>query len=473
MMTENQIKKQLPDLGLPQKPVYKKLKEDFDFFELFCTLEKECECCFLLESLGEGTSDSRYSVIGFDPDAVIKGKEGILQWTYRRGETIEISADNPYNVLSNWTRQDIISRNYTGGLVGYMGYDCANFFEPVLQLQFHESFEPFIFGVYCDGLILDKMTGEIYYFHYGDDRSEYILSRMQSKKMKSEPPIVKELGRLCTKEDHRLMVDETLEEIRSGNTFQCQIGFREEYEIIGNPGEVYRILRSVSPSPYMFFLKFHDRIIIGASPELLFRLRQGEIDTYPLAGTTKRGKTFEEDIKLARDLLNDPKEIAEHNMLVDLHRNDLGRVARFGTVKARRLMDAKKFSHVQHISSEVAGIIHKNFNMFDGLRSVYPAGTLSGAPKIESMKIIERIEKSPRGPYGGTMGHFGWNGDCTFAILIRTLFIKGNRAFARASSGIVYDSIPDNEYLEIERKLAAMRKTLEKFIHKHRSGEQL
>ena len=216
----------------------------------------------------------------------------------------------------------------------------------------------------------------------------------------------------------------------------------------------------------MYFMKFCDQVIIGASPELLFRLRNGEMETFPLAGTTKRGKNKLEDLKLARELLNDKKEIAEHNMLVDLHRNDLGRVAKFGTVKVRNLMDIKKYSHVQHISSEIAGIISEEEDMFSALASNFPAGTLSGAPKIEAMKIINEIEEEGRGPYGGAIGQFGFNGDCTFAIPIRSIFISGEQAYAQTCGGNVYDSDPDKEYLEIERKLAAMKTVLASFEEK-------
>jgi anthranilate synthase component 1 len=216
----------------------------------------------------------------------------------------------------------------------------------------------------------------------------------------------------------------------------------------------------------MFFIKFGQTKLVGASPELLFRLRQGELETFPLAGTARRGKNSEEDMTLARSLLNDPKEIAEHNMLVDLHRNDLGRISKIGSVKVRRLMDVKKFSHVQHISSEVVGIIGRKEDMFSGLSRVFPAGTLSGAPKIESMKIIQRIENDSRGPYGGSVGQFGFNGDSTHVIPIRTLFVNGNKAFSRASGGIVYDSVAENEYQEILNKSAAIGKSLEEFFVK-------
>jgi anthranilate synthase component 1 len=188
------------------------------------------------------------------------------------------------------------------------------------------------------------------------------------------------------------------------------------------------------------------------------------METFPLAGTAKRGATPEEDTLFARTLLNDPKEIAEHNMIVDLHRNDIGRVARYGTVKVRSLMDIKKFSHVQHISSEIVGIINEKEDMFSALAANFPAGTLTGAPKIEAMKIINELEGDGRGPYGGAVGHFSFNGDCTFAIPIRTVFANGEKAYVQTCGGNVYDSNPEDEYEEIQRKFAGTKKVLEKFM---------
>jgi anthranilate synthase component 1 len=210
----------------------------------------------------------------------------------------------------------------------------------------------------------------------------------------------------------------------------------------------------------MYYLKFGSQKIIGASPELLFGMRDGEMQTQPLAGTIRRGKNRREDEKLVRELLLDPKERAEHTMLVDLHRNDMGRVAQFGTVKVRDFMNVKKFRYVQHLSSDVVGIIKKSEDMFSALSANFPAGTVTGAPKIEAMKIISRNESQPRGPYGGAVGYFGFNGDCTFALAIRTLFVSGSRAFTQTSAGIVADSQPEKEYDEILGKLAGMQKAL-------------
>jgi len=335
-----------------------------------------------------------------------------------------------------------------------------------LNITKNNNFESFKFGVYLDGLIFDQMTGEIFYYYYEDNKIEILKNILKQTNKFNKNVDCKFIKNSMTKEDHRKAVLKIKEDIKNGLIFQCEVGFKSHYRIKGNLTEIYSKLRSLNPSPHMYFMKFDDQVIIGASPELLFRLKNGEMETFPLAGTTKRGSNKEEDLKLARELLNDSKEIAEHNMLVDLHRNDLGRVAKFGTVKVRNLMDIKKYSHVQHISSEIAGIINENEDMFSALASNFPAGTLSGAPKIEAMKIINEIEEDGRGPYGGAIGQFGFNGDCTFAIPIRSLFIKGEEAYAQTCGGNVYDSDPNKEYQEIERKLEAMKIVLKSFENK-------
>jgi len=458
-------KKIPPKINLPRKPQYKKILPGVDFFELFKKIDREYDNCFILESLGEENSDSRHCVIGFNPETIIRSKDGKL---FVNEEEYEV--ENPYFALRDMIPDDIICRNYAGGLVGYLGYDAMNYFEPALDLHYHPDFDVFMFGLYTDGLIYDMMTGDVSYFYYTNDRST-ILEEISRKEPVKTSLKAREQSPSKTQDEHREMVNETIEEIINGNTFQCQIGFQRNFELEGNPVLIYEKLRIINPSPHMFYLKFGEVKLVGASPELLFRLRQGEVETFPLAGTTRRGKTPEEDRALAKTLLNDPKEIAEHNMLVDLHRNDLGRVARFGSVKVRRLMDVKRFSHVQHISSEVVGLISKEDDMFTGLAKVFPAGTLSGAPKIESMKIINRIEQEPRGPYGGSVGHFGFNGDSFHVIPIRTLFVKGQKAFSRASGGVVYDSTPDGEYEEIQRKSAAVIRALEDFLIQEEDNE--
>ena len=450
------------------KPKYVKIGDEYDFFQLFIKIEQNFKNCFLFESLGEESNISRYHIVGFNPKYIVysEQKDQLIIENTSNGKIEKYICDNPYYALREIIPQNIISRKYAGGLVGFIGYDSINFFEDNLNITKNNNFESFKFGVYLDGLIFDQMTGEIFYYYYEDNKIEILKDILKQTNKFNKNVDCKFIKNSMTKEDHRKAVLKIKEDIKNGLIFQCEVGFKSHYRIKGNLTEIYSKLRSLNPSPHMYFMKFDDQVIIGASPELLFRLKNGEMETFPLAGTTKRGSNKEEDLKLARELLNDSKEIAEHNMLVDLHRNDLGRVAKFGTVKVRNLMDIKKYSHVQHISSEIAGIINENEDMFSALASNFPAGTLSGAPKIEAMKIINEIEEDGRGPYGGAIGQFGFNGDCTFAIPIRSLFIKGEEAYAQTCGGNVYDSDPNKEYQEIERKLEAMKIVLKSFENK-------
>jgi anthranilate synthase component 1 len=460
----------LSKLKLPKKPYYIKFADNVDFYTLFKRINQYFDTCFFLESLGPESYLSRYSIIGFDPKHIISaspaqlaGKNDVLTIDHQRVETSHaLSLQNPYQALRQIIPQNIIARAYCGGLIGYLSYGCVNYFEPALKVKTHNLFPQFKFGFYTDGLVLDKMTGEISYFYYTHNRLN-IIKKISQSKIKNRELTIKLIGDSLDKKQHTDLVHQAKQEILAGNTFQCQIGFKTEYQIKGDDLKIYSRLRKINPSPWMYYVKFGKLKIIGASPELLFRLSQREMETYPLAGTIRRGKSDIADRGLARKLLNDEKEIAEHNMLVDLHRNDLGRVAEFGTVKVRRLMDIKKFSHVQHISSEIAGVMAQGQDMFSVLASNFPAGTLSGAPKIESIKIIDRLEPDPRGPYGGALGHFEFNGDCMFAIPIRSLFIFDDYAYTQNSSGIVYDSVAGKEYQEIGRKGKAMENVLTKF----------
>ncbi|MBI0426619.1 anthranilate synthase component I family protein [Psychrobacter sp. NG27] len=457
-------------IDIPSKPKRIKLTQDIDFFALFKRIERAFDTCYLLESLGEDSHISRHHAIGFDPVMTIAAldRTTLVITDNKTAQTEQYQTDNPYQLLRSITPQHVIARDQSGGLVGYLGYDCVNFFEPSLNAKASDDFEPFKFGVYLDGLTLDKMTGEIFYFYYPteqqENRIEQIKALLDESVPSYEPPTVEFLGDGMSQEEHANVVMQVKEDIIAGRIFQCEVGFKSKYRIAGDKMPIYEKLRAVNPSPHMYFMKFAQQCIIGASPELLFRLRQGEMETYPLAGTAKRGVDVIEDRKLARALLNDDKEIAEHNMLVDLHRNDIGRVARFGTVKVRSLMDIKRFSHVQHISSEIVGILHPDEDMFSALASNFPAGTLSGAPKVEAIKVINELEPDGRGAYGGALGSFNFNGDCIFAIPIRSLFISGESAYAQTCGGNVYDSNPADEYLEIQRKLSAMKVVLDSFM---------
>ncbi|RVU31370.1 anthranilate synthase component I family protein [Neptunomonas marina] len=451
-------------IDLARKPHYVTMSADCDFFALFKKIEKRFSTCFMLESLGEESYISRHSIIGFDPEKTLWAQGKTLYIADRDGNTESYESDNPYYLLRELVPQDVISRKYAGGLTGYLGYDAMNYFEPSLSLQNSEMFDAFRFGLYKDGLILDKMTGEVIYFYYDENRLPLVEEILAQEYEGNGELKITNLGDTMSRAEHEQAVLKVKQDIIEGKIFQTEVGFKKRFHLDGDTINIYEQLREVNPSPQMYYVKFDDQKLIGASPELLFRLRQGEMETFPLAGTAKRGATEKEDRALARALLNDPKEIAEHNMIVDLHRNDIGRVARFGTVKVRSLMDIKRFSHVQHISSEIVGIISEKHDMFSALASNFPAGTLTGAPKIEAMKIIDDLEADGRGPYGGAVGHFSFNGDCTFAIPIRTVFAKGEDAYVQTCGGNVFDSNPEDEYEEIRRKFAGTKKVLDQFM---------
>lgn len=451
----------LPKIRLLKKVAYVKLVVKQDFFSVFEKVEKFCKNCFLFESLGEDSnSKNRYSLIGFEPEMIVKAMGKVLEINGKK-----FKSRNPYNDLRKIMPEPILAQQYPGGMVGYISYEAANYFEPSLNLKLNRDFDQLCFGVYTDGLLFDNFTGETSYFYNNGNRKKFIEKIIAKPLLKKggETTKVLEIGPNLSKNRHKIKVRQVLEEIQSGNTFQCEVGFKVNYQITGETLPIYKKLRQVNPSPYMFYLKFGKKKLLGSSPELLFSLRQKNMQTFPLAGTTKRGKNEKQDKILARKLLSDPKEQAEHKMLVDLHRNDLGRVAKFGTVSVSRFMDIKKFSHVQHISSEISGIIKAGEDAYSALASCFPAGTLTGAPKIESMKIINQQEPEGRGPYGGAVGFFGFNGDCEFAIPIRSLFISGSKAYTQACGGVVYDSKAENEYEEILDKLKVFDKVFKSF----------
>ena len=268
-------------------------------------------------------------------------------------------------------------------------------------------------------------------------------------------------GHYFSREKYESMVREAKEKIKAGEIFQSVISNAREYEITGDKLSIYKALREMNPSPYMYHLKLGEREIIGSSPEMLARVEGRDVETYPIAGTRKRGKTDTEDKELEIELMQDEKELAEHLMLVDLARNDVGKVSKFDSVRVPEYMGVKKFSHVQHIVSHVTGKLRENMTAVDAFSSIFPAGTLSGAPKIRAMEIINELEGLPRGPYGGALGYFSLNGNADFAIVIRTLVCNGNKAKIQAGAGIVHDSVPENEYLECENKAQAIIKALE------------
>ena len=264
-----------------------------------------------------------------------------------------------------------------------------------------------------------------------------------------------------TQEEYEKSVNQTKELITEGEIFQAVISNAENLVIKGSKLPLYEHLRKINPSPYMYHIKLGEREIIGSSPEMLMRLEEGKVESYPIAGTRPRGKDEKEDKELEKSLLNDEKELAEHLMLVDLARNDIGKISKQNSVKVEEFYDIKKFSHVQHLVSHVTGKLRKELDAIDAFTSLFPAGTLSGAPKIRAMEIINQKEKNARGPYGGSVGYFSLNGNADFAITIRTLTTYGQRAEIQAGAGIVYDSVATSEYDECKRKRQALIQALE------------
>ncbi len=434
----------------PKKLRYreKKIKTNLSLLEIFARLKQNSKTCFLLESLGEYDDFSRKSYLGFAPHALVQGKPGKLVVD---GKTFP--TPNPYEALKLFLPNLPKGRGFRGGLFGYLGYESTRYFESSVAFDEHPDFPDFEFGLYFDGLIFDKKTGELKYFYLNEDRSK-LLEKILKKKLRSEKKFVaKSAGANRTQKNFENAVKEGKKEIFACNTFQFVIGRKYFFELSGNRLDFYQKLREVNPSPHMFFLQFEKRELIGSSPELIVRVENGKVENYPLAGTRKVTGDKKKDAKLAKELLADEKEKAEHMMLVDLARNDVGKVAEFGSVKVDKLMVIKKFSHVQHIASEVVGKLRKDQTSFDALAAQMPMGTVSGAPKIETMRIIKRLEPDARGPYAGAVGFFSLTGDCVFAVNLRSLFAANGKATVQAGAGVVADSVPRNEFKEIEKKV--------------------
>jgi len=273
------------------------------------------------------------------------------------------------------------------------------------------------------------------------------------------------------KERFKVMVETAKKHITVGDIFQVVLSKRYDFELDGDLSIFYQALSEINPSPYMYFLKFGERRIVGSSPEMLVRVENRQVETFPIAGTRPHLQDKKENAKLTKELLADPKERAEHVMLVDLARNDVGRVAKYGSVKVPELLTVQQFSHVQHIVSRVVGTLRKEFDSFDAMRAMFPAGTVSGAPKPRAMEIIEDLEPVRRGPYAGALGYFSFNGNADFAITIRTLVARGKKCSIQSGAGIVADSDPEMEWHETESKAAGLMKAVEKATGRRLIGE--
>jgi anthranilate synthase component 1 len=314
------------------------------------------------------------------------------------------------------------------------------------------------FGIYTDGLIHDKKDNAIHYFHIGKKSRLHELEKIinsedqiLAKGISYSKPVSE-----TSKSEFISNVKKAKQYVYQGEVFQVVISRKFKFRLYGDPMHLYQNLRKLNPSPYMYFFKYKKRFIIGSSPEMLLRVINNKIETFPIAGTRPVSNRESVNRKLKNELLRDKKELAEHTMLVDLARNDLGRICKFGSVQPKELMIVKRFSHVQHLVSHITGDLDDKYDSFDAFRSLFPAGTVSGAPKVRAMEVISELEKSSRGPYAGALGYFSFNRCCDFAIIIRSLFLNGNNAYIQSGAGIVTDSIPTNEYLETEHKAGAL-----------------
>lgn len=435
-------------------------KLDTDPLVVFERLLGQHEQCFLLETLGDECQPqtSRQSYIGVAPEHCFtaKGKsfyvDGALQPT-----------TSPYEALRQQITLDpTLQSGYIGGLVGYFAHEAVRYFEPSLEFLYKRDFPDFAFAQYNDGLVFGQGKSP-QYFHYGRDRSDIY----KGQAAKGSDLHVEFIKPVKSASEYSAMVDSARQDIQKGRAFQVILANKYDYRFSGDLLCLYKELRRINPSPFMFFIKFNDVITMGASPEMLEHVMPGgEIYLEALAGTIQRGDTPKQDAQLAAKLIHDEKEIAEHSMLVDLTRNDAGRVCEIGSVRIDSLMYVKKLSHVQHICSLVSGILEPGYDAFDALAASFPCGTLCGAPKVEAIKMISELEGYERGPYGGTIGYFSYNGDAMHATNLRSVNAVGNKLVLHSGSGIVYDSDPQREYAEIGYKKAAMDQAMQAFLEK-------
>lgn len=426
-------------------------------FRLFKNLYYNYKDTFLLESMESDSGLARFSIIGFNPVAKIMAHDNKVTITTDT-ETIEYESENPLLDLKELINNDFEQQGFRGGLLGYVSYETIKYFENVPT---NESIYPdFEFGLFLDCIVYDNINQRCEYTTLNEDRRELIY-KIYNQEHTNGIMEYKVINEDLTQNKYEESVRQTKDLIADGEIFQAVISNAENLVIKGSKLPLYEHLRKINPSPYMYHIKLSEREIIGSSPEMLMRLEKGKVESYPIAGTRPRGKDDKEDKELEESLRNDEKELAEHLMLVDLARNDIGKISQRNTVKVEEFYDIKKFSHVQHLVSHVTGELEEDLDAIDAFISLFPAGTLSGAPKIRAMEIINQKEKYARGPYGGSVGYFSLNGNADFAITIRTLTTYGQRAEIQAGAGIVYDSVPTSEYEECKRKRQALVQALE------------
>ncbi len=424
-------------------------------FQIYNKISRNYSHSFLFESLTGPEILAETSVMGFDPKIILKGYSDKVEIT--RDSKIEIIQTNdPFKELKKLlVKSKDQSYRYLGGAVGVVNYDAIRLVENIPDT--HDSPQPLMeFGIYDDGILYDNLHKKLFYFYHDQNRFEqFKMSGDSFEDFKAT-----EVAPNMNQEKFSNIVNKAKQYIHDGDIFQVVLSRKFAFDTNGDNLTLYKTLRRLNPSPYMYHLKQDNKTIIGASPEMLVRITNDKVETFPIAGTRKITDDEEKNKQLADELLHDEKELAEHTMLVDLGRNDIGRVCKYGTVHTEELMQIKRFSHVQHIVTHVVGNLAPENDMFDAFKAVFPAGTVSGAPKVRAMEIIDELESEARGPYAGAVGYFSFNGCCDFAIAIRSIFINGNKGFVQSGAGIVSDSVAENEFKETEHKAGAMLQAL-------------
>ena len=451
-------------------PVYMEILSDVRTpISVLKALKQVSSHTYLLESADNSNHWGRYSFLGYDPKIELFCKNH--QMTIKDGTTRTFDCSDPAaeirNILSQYKSPRLEELpTFTGGFVGYFACEYIRYIEPTLDFPTPDDDPAMVNDV--DLMLFDKV---IAFDHYknkiylianistNDLERNYNKAELELKALadlvvngkEADVPkgILKtEFTSEFTKDEFEAVVKKTQHYIKEGDIFQCVVSNRREAEFDGSLLNAYRVLRTLNPSPYMFYLSGGDVELTGASPETLVKLTDGKMYTFPIAGTMRRGKTKAEDLAIEEKLINDEKELAEHNMLVDLGRNDLGKIAKFGSVKVEALHMLQRFSHVIHITSTVSGDIQDGKDALDAIGATLPAGTLSGAPKIRAIEILHELEKSPRGVYGGAVGYIDFSGNMDVCIGIRMAMNKGGKVYVRAGAGIVRDSVPASEYNE-------------------------
>lgn len=482
MMTLEQVKEIAARDDYGRIPLTREIYADIRTpIEVLRILKQVSRHCYLLESVEESKRWGRYTFLGFDPVLEITCTDGVLQM--KGGATIRQQVTHPGEVIRQVLKENKSPKipglpTFTGGLVGYFSYDYIKYAEPTLKFgeEEEESFQDVDLMLFDKVIAFDNFRQKIVLivnmrtdalkeeYHKAQMDLENLVHLIRCGVPAPEQPLKLKTGftPMFSKEEYCEMVEKGKHYIREGDIFQVVLSNRLEADMEGSLLDAYRVLRTTNPSPYMFYFSSDDIEIAGASPETLVKLEDGRLYTYPLAGTRPRGKTDEEDRALEGELLSDEKERAEHNMLVDLGRNDIGKISRLGSVEVEQYMNVERYSHVMHIGSTVTGQIKEGCDGIDAVDSILPAGTLSGAPKIRACEIIQELEGGRRGIYGGAIGYLDFSGNLDVCIAIRIAYAKGGKVYARSGAGIVADSVPETEHQECLNKARAVLNALEK-----------